>query len=1259
MAIKNFNAEKLITSTLLNDNAPDKVLSISSGGDLKTTAFSAFLASGITTLAGYGISDTKANFNTALSDGSFLFTGDVVSFPGFTDIDTDYGAETVTSDWNFIASGVGGFTDYDVNIGDTDGTPTYGIARLGDSVIGRTSHVGSYNLNGAFIIQNIGGAITGDIEMAVIDSSGLIRFALPKSAVGNATYNPRSMIIAGPAVADSDIVTVGYWQTQGIFHNLSMDTGTNGADLGVQNDVEVEGDLYIDSILESTPAAGVTIDGLLIKDGGITASIVGITGTKAQFDTAVTDGNIMYIGDAPTAHTHVIADITDFTDNSTTWDALVSNITTNLSVGTITGTTLVVVSSDGTDATLPEANTTEAGLLSAAKWNEIVANNAKVTFPGFTSLNADYGYTEPTHTASEIAIVDVGTLITAAEVEGALAENRTAINLNTSKTSFPGFGTLNGDYGYTEPTHALPDLTDVVSATNTSGFALIANGTTGYVGRALVIGDITDFTDNSTTWDALVSNVSTNLSVGTITATTVDVNSSDGTNATLVEANATQAGLLGAGKWNEIVANNAKITFPGWGSVTNHTDVVSATNTNRFVLVANGTTGYVGRALVEADISDLGTYSTTGHTHLLAAGATDVTATAAEVNLLDLSGLTAGHVLSADTATTASWKAPAGGTDGENDFVASGAIATGDVVGLRSDGKVEVIQDVVAGDTYGAKAVYESATAGETSTVYDTANNKVIVTYYDTGNSNYGTAVVGTVSGTTISFGTPVVFKTSIALDTSIAFDVPSGKVVIAYSASSKGYAIIGTVSGTSISFGTEVEFNTSGAYSITATYSPANEKVLISYSDGGNSSYGTAVVGTVSGTSISFGTKVAFNATATVGLSSAYNTAGGNVIIAYEHSAGGAGRAIIASISDTTVSYGTSVQFDAGAVQFIDVAYDIANEKAVIVYQDTSNSSYGTAIIGTITGTSISFGTAVVFATASTFTERQGRRIVYDSINEEMFIAYTADTATKGKSIIGTVSGTSITFGTATEFNAANAGAPVCCFDPTDHNVIVSYYDTGNLNYGTSRVYSPAQITTNVATTIGIATEAISDTATGTITTLGGINNQQSALTTGSGYYVDYTGAVTLTQPTDAYGFKRLGVATSATEILLDLDIEQEQVSITMSQVSDLSISIDELDGSLKDEISLGAATAIGWNAGITFDKALTAAWTATFTSPVVGKTIMVVTTGNYTITWPTGVDATNDFADYDGTKRNVHFITCVSTSIPLYASSIKVYTI
>jgi hypothetical protein len=37
---------------------------------------------------------------------------------------------------------------------------------------------------------------------------------------------------------------------------------------------------------------------------GDQTTVVGITGTKAQFDTAVTDGDFLYVGDAPTSHTH-------------------------------------------------------------------------------------------------------------------------------------------------------------------------------------------------------------------------------------------------------------------------------------------------------------------------------------------------------------------------------------------------------------------------------------------------------------------------------------------------------------------------------------------------------------------------------------------------------------------------------------------------------------------------------------------------------------------------------------------------------------------------------------------------------------------------------------------------------------------------------------------------------------------------------------------------------------------------------------------
>jgi len=141
----------------------------------------------------------------------------------------------------------------------------------------------------------------------------------------------------------------------------------------------------------------------------------------------------------------------------------------NLSLGTVTATTMNVDSDTGTNATLVAANTTEAGLLSAAKWNEIVANSLKDT------------------------------------------------------------------------------------------------------------------------------NVSTNLSLGTVTATTMDVNSSDGTNATLVAANTTEAGLLSAAKWNEIVANSLKDTNVstdlGYTSSSTDGTVTSSDGTDATLILATPVAG--------------------------------------------------------------------------------------------------------------------------------------------------------------------------------------------------------------------------------------------------------------------------------------------------------------------------------------------------------------------------------------------------------------------------------------------------------------------------------------------------------------------------------------------------------------------------------------------------------------------------------------------------------------------------------------------
>ena len=225
---------------------------------------------------------------------------------------------------------------------------------------------------------------------------------------------------------------------------------------------------------------------------------------------------------------------------------------------------------------------------------------------------------------------------------------------------------------------------------------------------------------------------------------------------------------------------------------------------------------------------------------------------------------------------------PAGAGGKQVSFTASGAISSGQAVVLNSDGTVGTIG-------VGSETVVAAVGSSLNNAVFDSTNNKVVVVYQDASNSDAGTAAVGTISGASISFGTPAVFESgAVQADIAAIFDSSSGKVVIAYKDggnSGYGTAVVGTVSGTSISFGTPVVFETASCDAVGGTFDSTNNKVVLCYRDGGNSSYGTAIVGTVSGTSISFGTAVVYNSGTTTSQNAAFDSSNGKVVIGYRDS--------------------------------------------------------------------------------------------------------------------------------------------------------------------------------------------------------------------------------------------------------------------------------------------------------------------------------------------------------------------------------------
>ena len=70
-------------------------------------------------------------------------------------------------------------------------------------------------------------------------------------------------------------------------------------------------------------------------------------------------------------------------------------------------------------------------------------------------------------------------------------------------------------------------------------------------------------------------------------------------------------------------------------------------------------------------------------------------------------------------------------------------------------------------------------------------------------------------------------------------------------------------------------------------------------------------------------------------------------------------GTAKVGTVSGTSISFGSATVFDAGQGTYIGVTFDSDSNKVVVVYTGTNN--YVESRVGTISGTSISFGTAVV----------------------------------------------------------------------------------------------------------------------------------------------------------------------------------------------------------------------------------------------------------------------------------------------------------
>jgi hypothetical protein len=406
--------------------------------------------------------------------------------------------------------------------------------------------------------------------------------------------------------------------------------------------------------------------------------------------------------------------------------------------------------------------------------------------------------------------------------------------------------------------------------------------------------------------------------------------------------------------------------------------------------------------------------------------------------------------------------------------VASGTLSSGKPVVVNSDGTVSVVGIGVA--SVGSAVTFENATTAEMSATYDTANDKIVIAYRDSANSNYGTAIVGTVSGTSISFGSPVVFNSGSISANDIAFDSNKNKVVIVFvdNQDAAGESIVGTVSGTSISFGSEVQFASFSISSPSISFDSTSNKMVVAWYDSGNSpAYGKARVGNVTGETgtISYGTAATFNSGGTADISTSYDSSSDKTIIAFRDSGNSnQGTAIVGTVSGTSISFGSANTFETGTTQYTRAVYDSGNNKTNIFYMDGGDSDKGKAVIGTMSGTSISFTTPEVFYDAAI----NALTAVYDSNANTNVIGIRGNSA-YGYAIPITSDGSSFTVGSSTTITTNAYGTlAASAFDPDEKKVVFAYQDGDDGDKGKAQVYNAAATTLTSENYIGMSSGVV-----------------------------------------------------------------------------------------------------------------------------------------------------------------------------------------
>ena len=471
---------------------------------------------------------------------------------------------------------------------------------------------------------------------------------------------------------------------------------------------------------------------------------------------------------------------------------------------------------------------------------------------------------------------------------------------------------------------------------------------------------------------------------------------------------------------------------------------------------------------------------------------------------------------------------PSGGT---MTATASGSISNGAPVIIQTDGKVKSVAGCALTTGQSDIETFESGAVANNgfASVYDSGNKKVVIFYIDDDDSDKLKAVVGTVSGGSISFGTPAEVSSSGTLNDEFyqaAYDAASGKIVIAYrdrpSDQNRCVAKVGTVSGTSISFGSATVIESQDPEFINVGNAGDN-KVVVCWSRGGD---GRGIIGTISGTSISFGSQVTFESGTAREKWIIYDEDLGMPVVYYRDGDNyGVGKVIF--VDGTTISFGDLFYINGNSVASYNVSgvYHPPSKKHVVFIRHNSRLQCK-AIHITGNQNHVALGDLVEISSNN----MNKVRPVYNPDTENIVVPYfdSTDNMITIKEV--SVDGTTVTALSGETDILRPQDHMAAVFDTSDSRTVISFADYNDSDKGKASVYS-SESTPNLANFIGFSDAAYTDGNTATIQIVSSTDDAQSGLTTASKHYLQNDGTLSTTPDSPSV---LAGTAISGTEIII-----------------------------------------------------------------------------------------------------------------------------